>query len=326
MGSLVSLETLLPILEDGDAPLPVKELAGLSAIDRNAHEQFLDVWRRLSIQRRRTIIDRLADVADDNIELDFSRVFLAGLLDDDVQVRAQSIKALWEYEGVDLTPLLLRLLADPEAIVRSEAALGLGRVLLRAELADTVAPETEEIESALRATFDDTAELSEVRGRALEALGVRGHEWVRELIEDAYASGERRMQISAVHAMGRSADPEWLPTILEELHSDDGEMRFEAAMAAGSIAEEEAIADLAELADDEDTEVQEAAIGALGEIGGPAARAALHQIASDSKDERVLEAVSDALSQADFVDDPLGIQMHIARSVAEDEEDRDDDE
>ena len=325
-GSLVSLETLLPILEDGDAPLSVKELAGLSSVDRDGHEQFLEVWRRLSIQRRRTIIDRLTDVADDNVDFDFSRVFLAGLLDDDVQVRAQSIKALWEYEGDDLQALLLRLLADPEAIVRSEAALGLGRFLLRAELSDTVAPETEDVESALRATLDDPDELVEVRGRALEALGVRSHEWVRELIEDAYASGERRMQISAVHAMGRSADPEWLPTVMEELHSDDGEMRYEAATAAGLIADEEAIADLAELADDEDVEVQEAAIEALGEIGGPAARGALHQIASDSKDERVLEAVSDALSAADFVDDPLGIQVHINRSVAEDEEDRDEDE
>jgi HEAT repeat protein len=146
---------------------------------------------------------------------------------------------------------------------------------------------------------------------------------VRELIDDAYGGGERRMQISAVHAMGRSADPEWLPTIIEEMHSDDGEMRFEAAVAAGSIADEEAIADLAELADDDDAEVQEAAIGALGEIGGPSARAALHQIAADSKDDRVLEAVSEALAQADFIDDPMGIAVNINRSVAEDEEDRD---
>jgi HEAT repeat protein len=319
----LSLETLLPKLENNEAPLSVKELSDLSAIGRADHEQFLDVWRRLSIQRRRTIIDRLADVAEDNAELDFTRVFLAGLLDDDVQVRAQSIKALWEYEGRDLPQMLLRLLADPEAIVRSEAALGLGRILLRAELSETGDPHSDEIESALRGTIDDPAELAEVRGRALEALGVRTHEWVRELIDDAYASGERRMQISAVHAMGRSADPEWLPRIIEEMHSDDGEMRFEAAVAAGSIGDEEAIADLAELADDEDAEVQEAAIGALGEIGGPAARSVLHQIASDSKDERVLEAVSEALSQADFIDDPLGIQLHIQRSVAEDEEEQD---
>jgi HEAT repeat protein len=322
----LSLETLLPKLENTEEPLSVKELADLSAIDHADQGQFLEVWRRLSIQRRRTIIDRLADVAEDNVELDFTRVFLAGLLDSDVQVRAQSIKALWEYEGADLTRLLLRLLADPEAIVRSEAALGLGRVLLRSELSDTPDALSEEIESALRSTITDPNELAEVRGRALEALGVRDHEWVRELIEDSYASCERRMQISAVHAMGRSADPEWLPTIIEELHSDDGEMRFEAAMAAGSIGDEEPIADLAELAEDDDAEVQEAAIGALGEIGGPAARSVLHQIASDSSDERVLEAVSEALSQADFIDDPLGIQLHIARSVAEDEEDRDEDE
>jgi HEAT repeat protein len=320
----VSLDTLLPKLEQGDDPIAASELAGLSAIDREGHERFLEVWRRLSIQRRRGIIDTLADLVEDNVELDFNRVFLAGLFDDDVQVRAESIKALWEYEGGDLAPLLTRLLADPEAIVRSEAALALGRFLLRAELDDTVDPRTEEIESALRAVVNDPAELAEVRGRALEALGVRSHEWVRELIDDAYAGGERRMQISAVHAMGRSADPEYLPTIMEEMQSDDGEMRFEAATAAGAIADEEAIANLAELADDEDAEVQEAAIASLGEIGGPASRAALHQIAADSKDERILEAVSEALAQADFADDPMGIALNIDRSIAEDEEDGDD--
>lgn len=319
----MSLDTLLPKLEKNDEPLSAGELAGLSAIDRDQHERFLEVWRRLSIQRRRGIIDKLADITEDNVELDFSRVFLAGLFDDDVQVRAESIKALWEYEGTDLIPLLMRLLSDPEAIVRSEAALALGRFLLRAELDDTVDPHTQEIEAALRAVVHDPQELAEVRGRALEALGVRTHEWVRELIDDAYASGERRMQISAVHAMGRSCDPEYLPTIIEEMQSDDGEMRFEAAVAAGAIADEEAIGDLAELVDDDDVEVQEAAISSLGEIGGPAARAALHQIAADAKDERVLEAVSEALAQADFADDPMGIALGIERSVAEDLEDED---
>jgi HEAT repeat protein len=320
----VSLDTLLPKLEQNDEPLSARELAGLSAIDRDGQERFLEVWRRLSIQRRRSVIDTLADITEDNVELDFTRVFLSGLFDDDVQVRAESIKALWEYEGQDLVPLLLRLLGDAEAIVRSEAALGLGRFLLRAELDDTVDPRMAEVEQALRAVVHDSAELAEVRGRALEALGARSHEWVREMIDEAYAGGERRMRISAVHAMGRSADPEWLPTVIEELHSDDGEMRFEAAMAAGSIADEEAIADLAELADDDDAEVQEAAIGALGEIGGSAARSVLHQIAADTSDDRILEAVSDALAQADFMDDPMGIALNINRSVAEDEEDRDD--
>jgi HEAT repeat protein len=153
----------------------------------------------------------------------------------------------------------------------------------------------------------------------------RGHEWVRDLIEDAYSSGERRLQISAVHAMGRSADADWLPTIVEEMHNEDPEMRFEAAQAAGELGEEDIIPELASLTQDEDAEVQEAAIAALGHIGGPAARSVLHSVASESNDERVLESVTDALSEADFVEDPLGVKLYLDRSVAEDR-DEDDDE
>lgn len=320
----MSLETLLPKLE-ADQDLTAVELASLSDLDGADREQFLDVWRRLSIQRRRTIVDTLAELAEDNVDYDFSGVYLTGLVDDDVQVRADSIKALWEYEGDDLIPVLLHLLRDEQALVRAEAALGLGRFLLRAELMNADGPGVREIEEALRDTVYDSAELVEVRGRAVEALGVRGHEWVRDIIEEAYSSGERRLQISAVHAMGRNADTEWLPTIVGEMHSDDGEMRFEAATAAGGLADEEAIPELAQLLDDEDAEVQEAAIAALGQIGGPAARSVLQQIASDATDDRVLEAVSDAMAEADFIEDPMALKVYLDQSVADDR-DEDDDE
>jgi HEAT repeat protein len=321
----VSLETLLAKLPDGDYKPSTTELIGLSAIGGDDRRRFLDVWRTLSIQRRRDLIDRLIDLAEDSVEYDFNNVFMAGLLDDDVQVRAESIKALWEYEEPDLARLLLRLLKDPEAMVRAEAALGLGRYLLRAEVLDKEIAEIPDVEQALRDVAEDDVELAEVRGRAIEALGVRGHEWVRDLIEDAYSSGERRLQISAVHAMGRSADADWLATIVEEMHNEDPEMRFEAAQAAGELGEEDIIPELASLTQDEDAEVQEAAIAALGHIGGPAARSVLHSVASESNDERVLESVTDALSEADFVEDPLGVKLYLDRSVAEDR-DEDDDE
>jgi HEAT repeat protein len=109
------------------------------------------------------------------------------------------------------------------------------------------------------------------------------------------------------------------------MQSDDAEMRFEAATAAGSIGDDEAIPHLGELAGDEDAEVQEAAIGALGLIGGPQARSALHSIAAEYSDPRMLEAVTDALSEADFVEDPLGFKMYLDQSVADDA-DEDDDE
>jgi HEAT repeat protein len=319
----MSLETLLPKLEATRPPLAT-DLAALSGLTGADRDRFLAVWKTLSIQRRRDIIDLLADLVEDNVELDFTSVFMVGLLDDDVQVRAESVKALWEYEGDDLIGVLLRLLHDPEAMVRAEAALGLGRYLLRAELTGRDDASMNDVKAALRAAVHDGAELPEVRGRALEAVGVASDDWVRDLIEEAYESGERRMAISAVHAMGRNADTGWLPTIIDEMGSDDGEMRFEAAVAAGSIGEEEAIPHLAALTNDEDTEVQEAAIAALGQIGGPTARSVLHSIAAEQNDERVLEAVSDALAEADFIEDPLGFKMYLDKSVAEDVDEEDD--
>ena len=320
----MTLETLLPTLADPAKTPSAKELAALTSLEGENRDRFLDVWRTLSIQRRRDIVDRLADIVEDNIELDFDTVFMSGLVDDDVQVRSQSVKALWEYEYDDLVPVLLRLLRDPEAIVRGEAALGLGRFLLRMEVLDRDDSLAQQIEGALRARYHDEAELTDVRGRALEALGVRGKDWVHDLIEEAYSSGERRLTISAIHAMGRNADLAWLPMIIQEMESEDAEMRFEAATAAGGIADEDAIPHLAELTADEDVEVQEAAISALGQIGGPSSRSVLHEVASETSDERVLEAVTDALAEADFVEDPLGFKIHLDESVADDASEDDD--
>jgi HEAT repeat protein len=320
----MSLDTLLPKLEDPKHAPSASDLTALNNLDGVAHSRFLPVWRALSIQRRRDVIDLLADMAEDNVELDFGAVFMTGLFDDDVQVRAESIKALWEYEDDDLVDALLRLLHDPEALVRAEAALGLGRYLLRIELTGDDEPLARQVESALRASIEDESELVEVRGRALEAAGVRSEPWVHNAIEEAYGSGERRLTISAVHAMGRSADLAWLPVVLDEMESDDAEMRFEAATAAGSLGDEHAISKLGELSLDLDAEVQEAAITALGQIGGSAAREALLNIASGESDPRILEAVRDAFAEADFVEDPLGFRMYLDRSVAEDAEEEDD--
>jgi hypothetical protein len=38
----------------------------------------------------------------------------------------------------------------------------------------------------------------------------------------------------------------------------------------------------------------------------------------------VLEAVSDALAEADFIEDPLGFRMYLDQSVAEDVDEEDD--
>lgn len=311
----MSLETLLPQLEDPEHPVAAASLAGLSNLPPDEQSRFLGIFAALSVQRRRDIIDRLAGLAEDNVELDFSNVFIAALADDDVQVRADSIKALWEYEGNDLPARLIELIRDAEALVRAEAALALGRLLLRAELQGQDDSATHEIADTLRAIVRDERELVEVRGRAVEALGARSEPWIHDMIEGAYDSGDRRLRISAVHAMGRNADPGWLPTIIDEMSSEDPELRFEAATAAGTLADETAVPHLLPVVDDDDAEVQEAAIEALGLIGGETARAALQAIASETADERILDAVVDALAIADFTDDPLGVRTRFADPV-----------
>ncbi|MBI5290223.1 MAG: HEAT repeat domain-containing protein [Chloroflexi bacterium] len=317
----MSLDTLITALQDPEHAPTATSLALLSAMPADDLARFAGAFRSLSIQRRREVIDLLAELAEDNVEFRFDRVFFLGLDDPDVQVRAQSIKALWEYDGDDLARRLIQMLADPEALVRGEAAVALGLYLARAELNDTHAAVTGEIEDALRSVYYDEAQLVEVRGRALEALGIRSEEWVHDLIDDAYGSGDRRLAISAVHAMGRSADPDWLPVLFDEMVSEDAEMRYEAAAAAGEMGDEEAVPQLAELIADEDAEVQEAAIAALGQIGGSAAKSVLQSIATEYEDDRVLDAVTEALATADFLDDPMAFKLYLDRADADHGED-----
>lgn len=320
----MSLDTLIAELQDPSKTPAATSLTQLSGIDDGALRQFAASFGDLSIQRRREIIDMLAEMAEDNVELSFDPIYMLGLDDTDVQVRAQSIKALWENESNELAGKLLAMLGDPESLVRGEAALGLGLFLTNAELTDREDALTSDIEDALRSLYYDESQIIEVRGRALEALGVRGKEWISDLIQEAYHSGDRRLAISAVHAMGTSADSQWLPAILDEMVSEDPEMRFEAATAAGEIGDEEATSHLAPLTEDDDGEVQEAAITSLGAIGGEAARSVLQSLLTESDDERVREAATEALAAADFLDDPTAFKLYLEQRDADDADDEED--
>ncbi len=322
----MSLETVITALQDTEQTPSATSLSLLSGLPDEDFPRFAETFGALSIQRRRDVIDTLAKLAEDNVELSFDRVYWLGLDDFDVQVRAESIKALHEYEEFDLARRLVAMLQDPEALVRGEAALALGLYLARAELDDKRDDVTGEIEEALRTLYYDESQIVEVRGRALEALGILSRDWVTDLINDSYGSGDRRLAISAVHAMGRSADPEWLPIIFDEMLSEDAEMRFEAAQAAGELGDEEAILNLAGLTSDDDAEVQEAAITALGAIGGAAAKSVLTDLLSEYDDERVLEVVTEAMATADFLEDPMALRAYLDGTAADDDADPSEDE
>lgn len=107
--------------------------------------------------------------------------------------------------------------------------------------------------------------------------------------------------MSAIFAMGNSADRRWSVTVLGEMQSPYEEMRAEAARAAGSIGNSDFVPQLAELAYDEDVAVQLAAIAALGQIGGDEVQRILADMLDDSEieeDDELLDAVEEALEEA----------------------------
>lgn len=305
----MSFESLLQELADPVRPLAVSKLIGISSMGAGEASLFMNAWLEMDDGRRQWLVQELLDLAEDNVELNFDAVFFIGLADRDAGVRRAAIQGLWEHEGRDLIDALVGLLeGDPDAAVRAEAALALGRFVLQAEFDTLRSPDAERVDGALRRAYSNTGETLEVRARALESVGARSAGWAHDLIQQAFESPERRLRISAVHAMGRSCDSSWLSTLIAELESEDPEMRYEAASACGAIADREATPHLMRLLHDDDREVQEAAIGALGEIGGAEAKRALQELL-DQGDQRVREAVLSALAEVEFAEDPLAFKL-----------------
>ncbi len=304
----MSIQSYLDELADERTPLRTARLSRLSHLEGADRDRFVTGWPALPPPRRVAVLERITELADDNPELNFDTVFTTALRDHDAAVRRLAIEGLWEDQEREVIPDFVDLVQrDPDESVRSTAALALGRFVLLGEYGDVRPRDLVLVTDTLRSVAADPAESPDVRGRAVEALGASSQPWARDLIEDAYSSGDDRMVASALHAMGRSADSYWLPTLLQELDSGDPVLRYEAAGALGAIGDDEAVPYLAEHLDDEDGEVQEAAIASLGEIGGDDAIAALRsRLQMDGVAQQ--DAIEAALEQAEFGNDPLGLR------------------
>lgn len=296
----MALEGYLDELADVGRPVRVSKLANLNQLTPEEQDEFERVWPAFGADRRLQILRQLNDLTEDNPELNFDAVYLTSLRDADPRVRTAALDGLWEYDAREFIPALINMMhADEDSGVRGAAALALGRFVVLGEFGSLRPSDLVLVEDALTEVFNDGTEVEEVRARALESIGARSEPWVRDLIEDAYSSGSHRMQVSAVHAMGRSCDAGWLPDVIQQLQSDDPELRYEAATAAGMIGDEAVVPHLAFLVNDEDAEVQEVAIEALGEIGGTEARDVLMRVLS-SGDEVAQEVARDALASMEM--------------------------
>jgi HEAT repeat protein len=279
----------------------LRPLSGLGAEDRAA---FWAAWMRLGPERRTEIARAMVELAEDNVDLDFGAALTWSLEDDQAEVRQLAIEGLWENESPTHCRRLLRVLRDdPSPEVRAAAATSLSRFAYKAEMGE-LDDEADAVLAGLLAAVNDQGQAPEVRRRALESAGYfADEEGVKRQIERAYSSGEQLLKESALVAMGRSMDTNWLPTIARELGSPSPALRYEAARAAGEMADEARplVARLTPLTGDDDSEVAGAAIWALGQIGGAAAKRALQQLRK-SQDESRSQAAADALAELSLED------------------------
>lgn len=283
-------------IASGTADVSSERLRALSEPDNGTLAAFVGLWPQIEAERRRDVLAWLERLAADDATLDFHRIHLTALRDEDAATRMLAVRGLWEEERVEYMHLLIEQVRDdPEATVRATVADVLGQWVIAGEFGVLSDDDVDILSSCLREAVEDAREEDEVRARALEALGANSHESTAEAVGEAYEAGTHRMRLASLRAMGRNASDDWLPVLLYNFDDEDLEIRVAAAIATGQLLLEAAIDPLAELLEDDSEEVQLAAIEALGEIAGDDAERVLTAILG-RPEAHLVEAASAALS------------------------------
>ena len=305
----MTLELYFQKIGAESTPLKYGDLAQLSGLTDSDVSSMDRLWASVPAERRRRLIERLVTMAENNIDLDFTSIFKHSLNDEDPMVRALGVNGLWESNDRKLVrPLIALLQEDPHKDVRASSAVALGKFGALAQDGKLLPRDGERIKEMLLNLLEEPDEDPDVWRRVLEAAAVFNTPRVRELIGSAYGSEQSKLRISAIFAMGKTADATWLPTLIKAVDDDDPAVRYESAVALGELAEEEAVPHLLPLIKDHDTQVQLASIKSMGAIGGQLAAHALQKCLS-SDDDSIQEAAEVALSDLGVEHDPMGFGL-----------------
>ena len=304
----MSLDRYLEELTEEEKPLRYGVMAALSGMSRGEMDKFSRVWSGLSSERRRQLLARLVEMAEENVDMDFNSIFMMCLDSTDPAIRETSIRGLWEFEDRRLIGPLLEILSmDVVCDVRSAAAVALGKFVVLAEEEKIPPQEGNRMKEALIGVLKNKEESTAVRRRALEAAAPFNTHVIQTFIRQNYESDDLQMHSSTLYAMGKTGDVKWLRYLLKELNSPSPALRFEAANACGDLGEEPAVSHLVPLLEDDDLQVQLAAIHALGQIGGVMATRALNRCAR-SEDAPLREAAREAMEYVDAFRNPLSFR------------------
>jgi HEAT repeat protein len=300
-----NFKQIIDDMADLEKNLVNTELAGLSNLKTGELDYLSQVWGKIELDRRRKIVNRLVELAEDNFELNFDDIYKSCLNDQDPEIRVKAIEGLWENEETSLISIFIRMLnQDTSETVQAAAAKALSKFALLAELKKLGPSSSSRVSQALLTILADSTKPREVWRRALEAAAPLTLPEVKKAIDEAYNSQDVKIKNSALYAMGKNCDSAWLPILIKEMNSANPDARYEAAGACGEICDEEAVPHLIKLTLDKDPEVQQTAIVSLGKIGGAKAKAHLTKCLNNP-DENIAEAAETALKYIEAEDDEL---------------------
>lgn len=300
----ISFQKVLDSLQSDGRDFPRRYLQEFSDIGTLELKTLLDVWPRVPLSRKLTLLEDLIVLADGDTLVSFDDFARALLTDPEPQVRTRSIRLLNECESTDLLPSYLDMLKnDPDVNVRAEAArilnlyVDLGEL---EEIPDTLYHQVEDALLSSAASEDD----ARVRRAALESLGYSSRPEVVTLIESAFHREDPHWKTSALTAMGRSADERWADTVTRALVNEDDRIRKAAVQAAGELSLKSARPLLLKmLGEEEDDSVLSSVIWSLSQIGGEDVRTYLENLLDQIEDEDQITFLEEALDNLSFTED-----------------------
>ena len=301
---LISFQTVLDALLDGKKEFPRRYLKEFSDIRPLELKTLLDIWPRVTLSRKQTLLEDLKALAEADTLVSFDDFGRALLTDPDPIVRTHAIRLLHESEDLTLVPTYLDMLKDDsDTTVRREAANVLNLFVDLGELEKIPENIYHQIEDALLASANSEDD-ARVRRTALESLGYSSRPEVITLIESAFHREDPNWQASALHAMGRSADDRWTEDVLHSLINDDERIRRAAVEAAGDLAISPARPILLEmLSEEEEPDVTSAVIWSLSQIGGEDVRTYLENLLDQTDEDDQIQFLEDALDNLAFTED-----------------------
>jgi len=299
---------VLTALLDEDQVLDPLNLYRLSDLSPGNLMDVQMIWPRISLERRRALVEDLEDLTDTNPLLSFESIFRLALKDEDQQVRFFAIRAIEIFDTDDLIPHFISVLKEEESVdLRAVTASVLGKYVYRGELDKISKKLKKEIEDNLLEILKKDHP-PEIQRRALEAVSYSSREEVRDHILKAYQSELDEWMASSLFAMGRSFDHQYSDLVLEKLHHTSPKVRLEAVRACGELILEDAVPIIIDLLHDL-PDIRGSAIWALSQIGGEDAGPAIHRLLDDEVSSDEEDLIQQALERLDFLDEGINMSM-----------------